>query len=438
MNNIEKIKDALSKKKISGWQIREIETTSFQSFIAKEERECIRDVESLIYNVSLFQKRNQNGKDVLGTSTFEVGPGGLSEIGKQIDDALFAANLVSNQPFELPEKGQVYPPVKIFDETLNQKTLDRFEDRIRHAVSKEKGTRLSTTEFFIDRKRTRLVNHKELDVEQESTRIQTEFILLSKDGSTEKEFINRYTRRFESDFKLEEEVAQSAQFARDATRAVLPETGQFPALFSDETLDRLFEPLVAAASARLKYNKMVNVELGSSVVKTDQVNGDQITLLSNGLFRGGMGSRKFDSFGTPAQRVPLIENNILKSYLSNKQYADYLSIPVSGELGNIEILGGMTPFEILRDPSTLGEKKIYHIQAFSAFEPNPITGAFSAEIRSGYEITLSGVRPIKGGSVSGILQVALQGCLLSKKTVERESFYGPQGVLFKSLTFAGN
>jgi hypothetical protein len=72
------------------------------------------------------------------------------------------------------------------------------------------------------------------------------------------------------------------------------------------------------------------------------------------------------------------------------------------------------------------------------FKPNAITGAFSAEIRAGYEISLNGIRPIKGGSVSGVLQRDLLDCFLSKETQQREHALVPKGVFFRGLTIAGD
>jgi PmbA protein len=166
------------------------------------------------------------------------------------------------------------------------------------------------------------------------------------------------------------------------------------------------------------------------------VKGDKVTLWSNGQIKGALGSSRFDSYGSPTGRILLIESNVLRNFVADQRYATYLGLPVTGEFGNVEVGPGTTPYEDLRSPQS-DRETIYHLQAFSAFEPNPITGAFSAEIRAGYEISKSGIRPIKGGSVSGILQRDLLDCRLSKEQVLRENALVPKGVLFKKLTIAG-
>ena len=123
--------------------------------------------------------------------------------------------------------------------------------------------------------------------------------------------------------------------------------------------------------------------------------------------------------------------------LADQRYSDYLKIPVTGELGNIEIQAGKLPMKALIEKGLELKPSLLHIQAFSAFEPNPITGAFSAEIRAGLEITKTGVKPIKGGSISGVLTDNLKNCYLSSELTQRERILCPNAILFDQLTIAG-
>lgn len=429
---IEKIRTALTNERVSMWQILELRKTSHQSFLALSRPECARTVDSTVYDITIY-KRKDNG--TLGLSSFRVSPND-PDLDKRLGEALFAADLVSNQSFDLPLTPEALPVVPLADPLVNAALLPQFEERLSSAVAREKNTRLSAAEFFVDRLHSRLFNSNGFELEQESTQLHTEFILLSKTGSSEKEFINRYTRRFVQDFDVEGQVAESSQFARDATRATLPKTGVFPVLLSDEPLDNLFNPLVAKASARLKYNKMVQTSVGDSVA-TGDVKGERVTLFSNALLPRSCGSYRFDGYGTAGRRVCLINEGKLTSYLADKRYADYLSVPATGALGALEVLGGAHSYHSFFDPAQWGADRIYHLQAFSAFEPNAITGNFSAEIRAGYEITATGVRPIKGGSVSGVLPEALCDVYLSREQTFRERALLPKGVLFRGLTIAG-
>ncbi len=415
-----------------GWQINWAAKTSHQSFLALTNLESRRDVRIEQAAVTVYKKK-QDG--TLGLSSFKVNPNSLSTLAEKLEEALFAANLVSNQPFELPEKIATHPAVELADPFVQPSLLPTLEERLTAAIAKEKQIRLSAAEFFLDRTHSRLINYKGLDVEQETTSLETEFILLCRNESRENEFIDRYKRRFSADFNLEAEVSSSAQAARDATVAKAPKTGSFSVVFSEEPLDNLFNPIIARASARLKYNNMIQTAVGSSVTDNKEAKGDLLTIWSNPTMKGGGDSYRFDPYGTPSQRVCLIKNNHVERFLADKRYADYLKVPVTGEMGNIEVEAGSTSYDDLLKPD--GGGPLYHITAFSAFEPNAITGAFSAEIRAGYEITARGVRPIKGGSVSGVLQRDILNCRLASERVQRESALLPQAMRFHSLTLAG-
>lgn len=433
---LKKITETLNQRNLTAWQVREIRKKGFQSFLALNEKESQREVSTTKYRITIFQNRNE-AKPVLGLSSFTLADVNLHELDHYLDIALTSASLTSNQPFELPEQPKSLPEVSILDSTLSANSLSSLEERIRKAVSTEKSVRLSAAEFFIDRIESRLINSKGLDLHQEESFIHTEFILLAKTGDKENEYINRYTRRFLSDFDLEGEVKSSAQDAREATQAGLPKTGKFPVVFSEEPLDHLFDPLIARASARLKYNRMLEVELGKSVVSGD-AEGDTVSIWSNNLLNHATGSYRFDSYGIVGGRTCLIENNKVQTLLADKRYADYLGVPVTGEMGNFEVAAGRHSFQDLLKPEFSQSPVLYHIRAFSAFEPNSITGAFSAEIRAGSEISAQGIRPIKGGSVSGVLQKNLLKAWLSKETHQRERALVPKGILFKELDIAGN
>jgi PmbA protein len=429
---IDALKTALARSSADGWQINWAQKTSHQSFLALSALECRRDVWLEQAAVTVYRKKHDG---TLGFSSFKVNPNSLAALTDKMDEALFAANLVSNQPFELPEKTSAIPPVELADPLVRPELLPELERRLRDAVSREKSVRLSAAEFFLDRTRSHLINHKGLDAEQESTSLHTEFILLCRNEARENEFINRYTRRFSTDFGLENEVTASARAAREATVAKAPRTGSFPVVFSEEPLDNLFNPIVARASARLKYNNMIQTAVGRSVTDDKPSVGDTLTIWSNPTLKGGGHSYRFDSYGTPAARVALIKSNRVECFLADKRYSDYLNVPVTGEMGNIEVEAGCTPYRTLLQSQD--QRPLYHITAFSAFEPNAITGAFSAEIRAGYEITADGTRPIKGGSVSGVLQKDMLDCRLSAEREQRESALVPKAVLFGALTLAG-
>ncbi|HOU23390.1 MAG TPA: metallopeptidase TldD-related protein, partial [Anaerolineae bacterium] len=115
------------------------------------------------------------------------------------------------------------------------------------------------------------------------------------------------------------------------------------------------------------------------------------------------------------------------------RYAQYLSIPSTGEFGNLELAPGSQPLSsLLSDTGTF-----YHVVSFSAMSPDPITADFVGEIRLGYEVNNGVATPIRGGSIGGNLLAALATATLSSETALLAGYYGPLAARFESITVAG-
>jgi PmbA protein len=144
-------------------------------------------------------------------------------------------------------------------------------------------------------------------------------------------------------------------------------------------------------------------------------------------------SATFDDEGLPGQRTLIVERGVLSRFWATERYAEYLQIPATGRFGNMEIAAGSSAFDSLFD----GEGPLYHIVAFSAMSPDPITGDFVGEIRLGYEIRNGQSLPIKGGSISGNLFDVLAAAQLSQDVVFLGDYLGPRGMRFDKVTVAG-
>src|SRR5437870_4085132 len=124
---LKKITDALNKKKLTGWQVREGRRVSHQSFLALTELECRREVETLSWIVTIHQQRSgPKGAPVLGLSSFKITPLDLASLDRRIDEALFAASLVTNQPFGLPAGGEPAPAVDLEDPAVDPRLVKDF------------------------------------------------------------------------------------------------------------------------------------------------------------------------------------------------------------------------------------------------------------------------------------------------------------------------
>jgi PmbA protein len=416
---------------VSAWELRELHKKSFQRYMVFDQLESQRVVEKLTYLVTLYKTYNYEGQKVLGESTVSLVDG--DRIRERLRSALEMAALVANPIFSLPEKGSPYDRVQTADPDVLAHPID-FIDQIQEDFFKgtlEKVKR-SAVEIFVENNDSLLLNSSGLDAASSETDLSVEFALLAeKDGKLEGESQGIKRVRFYEDLHLMEMVHKYAQYARERMTARLPNNGIYPVVFSEEALDTLFNYFCVQASGPAQYQHWTQLTLGEPVI-TD-LKGEPLTLVSSPGLKGGMKSRAFDDNGLPLHRVEVIQNNLFRKRMNNKRYADYLQEEATGNFTNIEVATGSKPLKEFFDGAPC-----YHLLRFSTFEPNPITGAFSAEIRTGYFIKEGKMIPIKGGSVSGVMQEAFREVFFSQEPTQRSAFRGPEGVRFERLAIAGN
>jgi PmbA protein len=415
---------------ISAWEIRRWRKKSYQRYLIFDQIESQRVVEIEKYRVTLYKEYNLEGQKVLGESTVSISEG--DNCRERLTSALEMAALVANPVFHLPGQGLSYNQIQTVDADLRERPLF-YLDRIQEDLTKgslEKVKR-SSAEVFIEDKELFLLNSNGLEKEASFTEIFVDFILLAEKGPLfDGESQGMRRARFYKDLHLTEMVQHYAQYAREAQEALLPQGGSYPVVFSEEALDTLFNFFVLQASGPACFQKWSHLVIGKPVLL--DLKGEALNLSSNPTLAGGFKSRSFDDNGLPLFRVEVIQNNIFQKRLNTKRYADYLREEATGDSSNVEVAPGSRSIRDL-----LADSPCYHLLRFSTLEPNPITGAFSGEIRTGYFLQQGRKIPIKGGSVSGTMQQTFKEAFFSREIIQRDCYLGPEAVRIENLEITG-
>jgi PmbA protein len=440
---LQPIVDALRKQDgVHDWLVRSIATSSTQYYVIGQRIENSRTVSNQKVVVTVMNDHPAaRGKGMMrGEAQVTMVPSDQAHLAHKLDQAVFMAKLTDNPPYGLPGMSE-YPAVEVADAEMQsdpRAVAERLVHELLATLQQEHGVRLSSAEVFVDKQEVTIRNSRGVDAASVATRLLLDFVLLAASDEEEMESHIAFERRRASDLDVPAMARRQAQFARDAIVAGTPRTGTFPVVVSDDALVELlmadgYSPLILRSAAQMKYQQLSPWEPGATILSAEST-GDAFTMYSNGLLPYGVRSSSFDHEGLPGQRVLIVENGVFNRFWASQRHAEYLNIAPTGSFGNMELALGSGAYDSLFQ----SDETLYHVVAFSAMSPDPITGDFVGEIRLGYEMEQGRRRPIRGGSISGNLFEVLAAARLSREGTFLGNYLGPRAALFPRITVAGD
>ena len=243
--------------------------------------------------------------------------------------------------------------------------------------------------------------------------------------------------RFFEDLEPPETVARKA--VERTIRQIRPRkvrTQTVPVIFEPGMTDWLVGFLFACVSAVAVYQKTTFLaeRLG------DRIGNEKITVIDDGLLPKRLGSRPFDSEGVPCRRTAVLENGVLRSFLSNAYAGRKLGLPLTGNSDG----GGVGPnnFYLQPGPSTPAEiiastKKGLILTRTIGHGLNPVTGDLS---RGAFGLWVEGgeiAYPVSEVTVAGNLEQVLRQVELVGNDLDfRAPVSGPT-IKVAAMTVAG-
>lgn len=335
---------------------------------------------------------------------------------KALDEAIYSAVQLAKKT--TPDRNNVLPDdenitkVKgLYDPEISKISMEK---KIKLAIATEKlamkdtritksaGARYSerAKEIYLSNSNGLLKNYKESDCSFGVT-------VVAEKGDQKSSGGESCQRRFYSDLKLPEEIANEA--AKEAYEMLDPR------LVKTQKAAVIFDPDVASGILRgilgaINGERMLQGASFLAPKLNKKIGSDLLTIIDDGTRARGLASRPFDGEGVPTQKRIIIDKGVLKGFLYNTIVAKRAGVQSSGNASRegYRSLPGIGPHNFYIDAGVSSPREIIQetkkgllLKDLTGYGINPVSGNFSGGA-SGFWIEEGKiVFPVKGLTIAG-------------------------------------
>ncbi len=218
-------------------------------------------------------------------------------------------------------------------------------------------------------------------------------------------------------------------------------TCQVPVIFDSETAPSLLGHIFEAVRGDAIY-RSASFLTGRLHQK---VAGENVTVVDDGLRRGGFGSRPFDDEGVPPSVTPVIENGVLRNHLLNSYAARKLNLRTTGNASR-GVAGppGVGPKNFYLAPGDTAPEDIVrsvksglYVTELIGFGVNIVTGDYSRGAAGLWIENGEFAFPVEEVTIAGRLQDMLNHIALIGSDLEFRGAIASPTILVEGLTVAG-
>ena len=421
MINVEKI--LKENNRVSAYQVNELKTESFEVFFVKDKLETIRKTDTLDQKVTVYVKHN----NLLGQSTFSVlKSDNLKSLNAKINTACSNAEKINNKIYELPKDEHLSKTVKSNIKNYDFKELALLiYEAIKEEIDKSES-KINALEIFIYKEIESIKNSNGINKKETKYSLFIEAIPTfdKKDDSFELYKALRFSSFDAAEIK--NEVKESLENVRRRALAIAPkEKLNCDIVLNKAEVAGLFNRLKSQLNYSGVYRKSNLYNIGDNLQPKRQ--GDALNLRLVKHINGSTESRSFDTDGSSYTELEVIKNGKVTNFYGDNKYAQYLNMPVTGNLPCMLVKKGSLTAE------ELNSKPYLNCISFSGIQIDPFSDYIGGEVRLAYYYDGKKEIPLTGISISGRLSEVLKNIRFSSELALEEGYYGPKLALIKDM-----
>lgn len=343
----------------------------------------------------------------------------------------------------------------LFNDTLGKVSMDSKIDRAKmlEMKSKERDSRIANVpynRYSETSGEVMIFNSKGVRARQRRTGVMGYTYCLAKSGEESRMAGESFFTRNATSVPIAETAALAAEKAVNKLGSVSPETGRYPVVIDREVAAEVFGLIADYFSAKsLAERTTIYGKSPQPSENLGQVVGSPVLQITDDpSLEGGIGNRPFDSEGAPTKTTQLVENGVLKAFLTNSVYAKRLGLPHTSNASrsarsqldvgpsNLVVASGSETFEQLMATYP----RMIYVTDFTGYHAGFQHGSGSFSFQSEGELWENGkkVKSLCNFVVAGSIDEMLKGLekVSSRLSPKSSSVIAPD-LLIKSLSVAG-
>lgn len=410
-------------RELSDYRINEVKNESYEAFFVHKKLETVRATDYTDVSVTIY--KDHDGKK--GESSFSVYASTTeSELKGKIASAAKRAELVFNEPYEIPDggKAETDAPSNI-KEYEPEELAAKVAEAVYAADNYEDGS-INAVEIFIYKKKTTVKNSKGVDKSETGYEIMIEAIPTWNEGGESVELYEAYsTSEFDS-AAITAEIDGKMKEVRDRKHAVKPEKiGDVKVILKPKEISELISELAADADYATAYSHSNVKNVGDCW--QNNPTGDKLTVTARGAVKGSVYSATFDADGTSLKDKKIILGGKVVGRYGSNRFAQYLGEEATGNLRCFEVeKGTLTEEEIKKQP-------YIECISLSGLQLDLYNDYIGGEIRLAYYFDGEKIVPVTGISMSGRLSNVLETLKATDKIVTERNYRGPNKIMLAGM-----
>lgn len=424
---MERYIQAMSNSGADAWEIIDTKTQSWQFYFIGHALDQNRATD--VEHITLKAYKQSTDGQYMGEATAAVSPtettANINQIARDLVDH---ASLVQNKNYTLNQPSAT-SPISHAETSLKQEAEAYL--KAMQSVQETADEDINSYEVFVNLNKRRLITSTGIDHTDTYPTSMLDIVVNARKDDHEIELSRLYHAGTCQPLQLKEDIEELMRYGKDRLLASpTPSIDNCPVVFSTDAALQIYSYFLDNLNAAYKVRGISHFNIDEPV--THQAHGDLLTLKTMRYLDGSPSNFAYDIEGAPIEDATLIDHGVVKRFIGNRMFSQYLGLNQSFIVSNWCVEGGTATETSIRSGACL------EVVEFSDFQVDSMTGDLFGEIRLAYyRDGKGGITPVTGGSISGSMLDNLDSMQMTQALRQYASALIPKATRLNKLTVAG-